>query len=302
MDGLALTRALRELVYTRTTPVVLVTARGDIQQVIEGFDAGADDYITKPFHGRELLARVDVHLRIRRLMQHLAHQERLASLGVIAASVAHNVRNALLPLTSGLPSVRRRLSAAIDEGTAQMFDVMQDSAARIERLSIDLLDLSRIEKDQQGLFQPGAGLMSSVRLISVKLDPTVELTLDVDEETTLWGRAGDMNHVFLNLIDNAAHAVAGQKDAKLHVSGARVGDDYVIEVCDSGHGVTPNLRELVFDAFVTTRSAGAGTGLGLAIARDVVQQHQGTIRVDTAEIGGARFTLVLPIRAAAPPR
>ncbi len=294
IDGIELTKALRQLERTRTTPILLVTARSDTRQVLEGFEAGADDYLTKPFHGRELLARVDVHLRIRKVMQHLAHQERLAALGVVAASVAHNVRNALLPLTSGLPSVRSRLSASLDEGSEQMFDVMQDSADRIARLSTDLLDLSRIEKEKQGKFQPGHGLLASVRLVSAKVPPSVEITAEVDETVVVFGRPGDMNHVFLNLVDNAARAV-GDEGGTIRVEGRSEGDEYVVEVMDSGPGVSAELRSKIFEPFVTTRGAGEGTGLGLAIARDVVRQHGGTLDVGGCDLGGAAFTIRLPL-------
>jgi signal transduction histidine kinase len=293
MTGIELTRALRALEETRTTPIILVTARGDVQTVLEGFDAGADDYLTKPFHGRELLARVEVHLRVRQVLKQLAHQERLAALGVVAASVAHNVRNALIPLTSGLPAVRDRVSAAFDEPTREMWEIMESSAERIEQLSTDLLDLSRIDRSTLGRFEPGKGLAASVRLVSAKLPSSVQVTTEVDESVTMFGRPGDLNHVFLNLIDNAARAV-GEK-GKIRVRGRRENGVYIIDVSDSGAGVDPEIAEKIFEPFVTTRGVGEGTGLGLAIARDVVEQHRGKIEVGPSDLGGASFTIRLPL-------
>jgi signal transduction histidine kinase len=111
MDGYALCRRLRADPRTSAVPVLLVTARTEEGSVLEGFEAGANDYVLKPFHGRELLARVDAHVRLRRMAQELVLRERHAMLGVLAASVAHQVRNPLTTLVSGLPAMRRAWTA-----------------------------------------------------------------------------------------------------------------------------------------------------------------------------------------------
>ncbi len=108
MNGFDLCRSLRAIEPTKSTPILLLTAMGDPKSVIKGFDAGADDYVSKPFHGRELLARIEVHLRVRQLVTEIAHSSRLAMLGVTAASVAHNVRNPLNAISSGLSTMQMR--------------------------------------------------------------------------------------------------------------------------------------------------------------------------------------------------
>jgi signal transduction histidine kinase len=300
MSGLDVTRALRKDEATRTTPVVLVTARAGLGQVLEGFDAGADDYLVKPFHGRELLARVGVHVRLRRVLERAAHRDRLANLGVLAASVAHNVRNPLTSLVSGLPAMQKRLGDRLDEPSREMMDVMIECAERIERMTIDLLDLSRIDREPQGEFRPGTGLMAAVRLVSSRLPASIRVSTNVDEDAVLLARPGDVNHVFLNLIDNAARSVG--ESGEIKVEGALRDGRYVVTVADSGPGVDPALGERIFEPFVTTRPAGEGTGLGLAIARDVVRNHGGTIGFGPSELGGALFTVAIPSLAGASAR
>ena len=294
MDGLEFCRRVRAMQRYRDTPLLLVTARTESAHVLEGFDAGADDYIPKPFHGRELLARVDVHMRLREMGHRLAHQERLATLGVLAASVAHQIRNPLSAIRSGLPAVERKFGDSLDERTARMFAMFQDCIGNIDRTTVDLLDLSRLDRASEGEFAPGAGLMSAVRLMSTQMADNVDVFTDVDEAPVIMGRAGDLNHVFLNVLENAARAIGG--GGRVRISGKIERGNYVIHFEDNGPGVPEALRSKVFDAFVTTTQQDGGTGLGLSIAREIVHQHDGTISVDESPtLGGARFIVTLPL-------
>jgi signal transduction histidine kinase len=293
MDGFELCRELRGNDDTRATPVILVTAYRDLARVLEGFAAGANDFVAKPFHGRELLARVNVHVELRRTLREMAHRKRLATLGVVAASVAHQVRNPLTSLVSGLPVMQKRLGAQLDEASAEMFEVMIDCAARIERMTVDLLDLSRIDREQQATFRPGDGLLAAIRLVSSQLGSKETVDHEVDDQVLMTGRPSDLNHVFLNLVDNARRAIRG--GGAVRVQGQREGDEFVVRVEDSGPGIPEAERQRVFDPFFTRRAAGEGTGLGLAIAKQVVDQHGGRIEVGSSDLGGAAFTVRLPV-------
>ena len=292
MDGFELCRALRAQDKTRSTPILIVTARTDVSSVLEGFEAGASDYILKPFHGRELLARVDVHVRLRRLAQELALRERHATLGVIAASVAHQVRNPLTSLVSGLPAMQRKIGAKLDPGSADMMDVMIDCAHRIEELTVDLMDISRVDRAEGDDFRPSDGLRAAVRLIRARLPIGVTVEERIEEGSIIHGRPGDMNQVFLNLLDNAARAVG--ECGRLGVDARLEGDDYTVRIGDSGAGVEEETAAKVFEPFFTTRPAGEGTGLGLAIVSQVVQGHGGRIELGRSPLGGAEFTVRIP--------
>ncbi|MCU0672005.1 MAG: ATP-binding protein [Myxococcota bacterium] len=296
IDGIELVRRLRATPATREIPILVVTARGEPSEVLDGFDAGADDYLLKPFHGRELLARIDVQLRLRTLARELAHRERLATLGTLASSVAHHVRNPLTALVSGLPAMRRRLADQVDPRSREMLDVFVDCAHRIERITLDLLDLSRVDRQEFAPFRPSEGLAAAVRLLSARVPAGLVFETDIEESPLVEGRPADLNHAFLNLIDNAARAIGD--DGALRVSGRVDAGQYVVSVEDSGSGVPPELREKIFERFVTTRRHGEGAGIGLAIARDVARSHGGDISVDRSPtLGGARFVLRLPLPA-----
>jgi signal transduction histidine kinase len=295
MDGYQLCRALRSHAETRVTPILLVTARTETASVLEGFDAGASDYILKPFHGRELLARVDVHVRLRRMMRDFAVRERHATLGVLAASVAHQVRNPLTSLVSGLPAMRSKLGNTVGESTQQLIDVMIDCAQRIERLTTDLTDLSRVDREVGGLYMPSDGLRAAVRLVKARLSNGVSIEEFIGDAPVIEGRPGDMNHVFLNVLDNAARAVG--EEGRIRIDASLNDGAYVIRVGDSGPGVDDATAKHIFEPFFTTRPAGEGTGLGLAVAQQVVMQCGGQIELGRSELGGALFTISIPTAA-----
>jgi signal transduction histidine kinase len=294
LDGYEFCRRLRTEEQTKAIPLLMIVARTD-EGARRALEAGASDYLTHPFQASELLARIGVHVRMRRMTERFVRQERLAALGAAAAAVAHNVRNPLSALLSGLPAVRKRLGASLDQSTAELMSVMQDCAERIERTTLDLLDLSRVDREQNGVFSPGAGLLACARILGSRLSVDIDLQLDVDDKASALGRAGDMNHVFMNVIDNALWAV-GDKGS-IAVCGAVDAESYLITVGDSGPGIAPDVIERIFEPFWTTRGAGEGTGLGLSIARQIIEEHGGSIGADASPLGGARFTIRLPLRA-----
>ncbi|HEX7479072.1 MAG TPA: ATP-binding protein [Polyangiales bacterium] len=294
MDGLQLCRRVRAERALTGTPIILLTARSETSEVLRGFDAGASDYVIKPFHARELLARVEVHVQLRRLLRDTTAHGRLAMLGLVAASVAHQVRNPLTALASGLPAMRARLKDSVDGRMLELLDTMVECAGRIERLTTDLLDVSRVDREEQVSFAPGKSLLVCARLAGPGLVSSgIRIHEAVDVETQLAGRPGDIHHAILNLLDNAARAIDGA--GELELNGYVRDGSYVIEIGDSGPGVQVALRQQIFEPFWTSRPAGQGTGLGLAIAKQLVTEHGGAIEVGDSRLGGALFSLTLPL-------
>jgi signal transduction histidine kinase len=176
-----------------------------------------------------------------------------------------------------------------------MFALINECVDRIEKFTQDLLDLSRVERPDGGDFRPAAGIESAVRLLSTRLAAGVEVAVDLDAAVELTGKPGEMNYVFMNLIDNAIRAVG--TSGRVEIRGGREGEDFVFEVADSGAGVPEDRRRWIFEPFATTR-ASDGTGLGLFIARKVVIDHGGDISVSTSNLGGALFRVRIPTAAA----
>lgn len=298
MSGIELCTAIRAQSTTARIPVILLTSNHTPDHVVAGYDAGADDYVVKPFHPRELMARAEAQQRLRRMGQEAVVRERMASIGMLSAEIAHHFRNPLNFIKSGLPVLRSKLDETWLAGHERFWSTLVESSGRIELLTRDLLRLARGHHSaEDALFNPGDSIRSAVRLVGATLPPDVALELVDVEDARLHGRSGDINQVLLNLLDNASRALA--RGGTIRVRAVHPTEDrYVITVEDSGPGVAPELRDHLFEAFVSTRAHGEGSGLGLAIASKVVEDHGGTIVIDTSsELGGACFRIDLPVAA-----
>jgi signal transduction histidine kinase len=300
MDGYQMCKAIRAQEEGRRVPIIFLTARALLPRLLEGFEAGADDYVTKPFHVPELMARVGVHLLLGRLVKEMAHRERLATLGLVAASIAHQVRNPLSALQNTVESLRERVDGT--PRTEGMFELIAECTSRIEKLTDDLLDLSRVDREGMARFRPADGIRACIRVLTARLPPETRIVTKLDDGIEVLGRPGDLNHVFLNLIDNAARAVAGAGTVLVEASSAD--GCFVFEVGDSGPGIPEPERDAIFEPFYSTREAGQGTGLGLFLVKKVVSAHQGSVSVGRSDLGGASFVVRLPsanpLAAAAP--
>jgi PAS domain S-box-containing protein len=225
----------------------------------------------------------------------LVQSERIASVGRMAAGVAHEINNPL----SGILIYAELLEREVKSHPQQHSDIREiiDQTLRCKKIVSELLEFSR-----QSIGKPAS--FSLQQLITQCLNLLVNQAAFHDMETTLdlethmpemAGDMGQLQQVFINLFMNARDAMDGK--GKLHVS-ARYDTDasrFVIKVSDNGPGVPEAFREKIFDMFFTTKPAGKGTGLGLSISQNIIQLHGGSICCECPREGGTTFTILLPL-------
>ena len=297
LSGTELCREVKNDIRTRTIPVILLTARSGIDETLEGFGYGAADYLVKPFSPRELLVRVAVQLKVRRLTAQVANAARLAAVGTLAAGVAHEIKNPLNAISTGAAALRKRneLTPVMQK---EVLEMIEECVQRISEITTALTDHAR-PADGEGvsMFDIAHGLDTTLKLLTDRLrnsNVTVEKRYR-SERGVILARPRQLNQVFLNLLDNAVRASPHGGRVYLTLSESDHGT-VTIAVGDEGGGVKPENRERIFDAFFTTRPPGEGTGLGLYLSRQIVEAHGGSLRVRSGPGpgGGAEFVVELP--------
>jgi signal transduction histidine kinase len=294
MEGSELTRRFRELPGNRLAPVIMLTAFGALKDRLQGFDAGAVDYVMKPFSLEELAARVRSQLQLRQLALKLADSERLASLNVMSTGLAHELRNpanAMLNAIEPLKLLLPKELLAPGSPTAALLDVLTLTSEQIVQVSRQLLGLrgTAAETFAEELFSNVIDRALKLFALTPRYLP---VALDCPVDRKLWCSPPLLTQVLINLLENGAQASG--KDGRLSLATRNEGESLVVAISDSGPGVPAELRARIFEPFFTTRRP-TGSGLGLALAREIVERHGGALRLaDAVAHRGATFEIVLP--------
>jgi two-component system NtrC family sensor kinase len=347
---------LREVV-TRypDTMVVMLSAISRPQRVLDAVRLGAYDYLIKPcdldalsmtveraLERRALLRaarhyKVDLERRneelrrskaeLVRLQAQIVQSEKMASLGQLAAGVAHELNNPagflygnmellgecahglerLLAFYESVPlsdddAERARLikeeigyADALSDLRSIVADC-RDGAERIRDVVQNLRTFSRLDEAEFKKVDIHEGLESTLRLLSRFYgEGRVRLTRDYGALPPVDCFAGQLNQVWLNLLVNAAQAV--REGGEVRVTTRGEGEQVVVTVGDTGCGIEPEHLPRIFDPFFTTKPVGEGTGLGLSVTYGIVERHRGRITVDSRPGHGTTFTVVLPVDA-----
>jgi signal transduction histidine kinase len=287
-SGLDLCRTIKGDVSLQHIPVILLTARGESEAALEGYDAGADDFVSKPFHTKVLLARIRAHLKMRGLSLQLADQSRLASAGTLAAGLAHEVKNPLNAVVNAARVLKQGGSQRVP--AEKLLGIIVDGIDRIDGI-VSALGAHARPADGTDLApcDVRVAVESTLNLLQHRMkDVTVHEDYEVTGDVFVPARA--FNQVLLNLVDNAARS--GAKNIWIELR--RRENVISVTVSDDGPGISPDVAHRIFDPFFTTRAEGEGTGLGLHLSRRIAQERGGELRYEPRPGGGARFVMDIP--------
>ena len=223
-------------------------------------------------------------------------QEKLASLGVLAAGVAHEIRNPLTAIKARLFTLRK----TIGERSAALGDanLIEREISRLERIVRDVLLFARPAEPKRQAISAMTLLREVGDLMLGQLEKSnIKLEINDSGDVTIRGDPDQLKQVLLNLIRNAAESIDESGEISLCLRTERASlagcfvDAVILEVRDNGRGIPPEVQKRLFDPFYTTKPA--GTGLGLAIAARIVEQHGGALRYKTEVGRGTTFGIVL---------
>jgi signal transduction histidine kinase len=301
MNGIELARAFRDDAKDKLAPIIILSAVIDLGTRVAGLEAGAIDYVTKPFDPREIRARVDAQFRMRDLGLRLRRAEQLSTLGILTSGLAHELRNpangivnSVEPLAESLP----RDLVAPGTSAGELLSVISECAAQINFLSrqllgfrgeapLELADVRISDLVKRAIATVGASA-NGVQFRAVT---------DIDREVACAPRL--IVQALSNVLENAVHAVGkkGWVEVSTWAERGRIG----IQVSDSGPGVPAQIRDAIFEPFFTTKDPGKGTGLGLPFARAIMTRHGGTLEVRERQ-GRSVFVFELPAETLAEAR
>ena len=254
------------------------------------------------YHGREamLATAMDV-TRLKELEQLVRIQDKMASLGRVAAGIAHEIRNPLSGLNIYLKTLEKLSErGARHEEMKEIFGHIQSASNRIESIVRRVLDFSRPGSPNRLHININDAIEDALSLCSATLRKK-DIKVENDLSPDLPGCDADPNlieEVILNLITNGAEAMddtAGDK--RIGISTFSREDSVFVKITDSGPGVPPPMREKIFDPFYTTKRG--NTGIGLSLAHRIILDHGGSLTVSASKWDGAAFTIQLPIHAGA---
>ncbi|MBS2017870.1 MAG: response regulator [Deltaproteobacteria bacterium] len=284
----------------RMIPVEVVTSDVDI-------GGGAAEVVL----GRDLTERDHIAAG-------MIEMDRMASIGILAAGVGHEINNPLAYVLANLefvsdeihqlvaalaPEVRDGMQARIADLEQALADTTH-GAQRVRDIVYDLRTFSRGSEDKLTLVDVRQVLDSSVRMAAVQIRQRALIEKDYSETPAVLANESRLGQVFLNLVVNAAHAMSEGRanENRIRLRTVTEGDEVVVQIGDTGAGIAPEVLPRIFEPFFTTKPAGQGTGLGLSICRRIIRSLDGEISV-TTEVGkGTTFTVRLPSAAAASER
>lgn len=293
-------------------PFILISGTVGEEAAVGAMRSGAHDYVLKQSLAR-LCPAIERELREaalradkRNMQEQLLISDRMASVGTLAAGVAHEINNPLAAIVANLELMWRDLSSVaqaheIKEVLRDVFEELQDareSADRLRHIVRDLKLFSRSpNEEQKGAVDVHRLIESSLRMAYNEIRHRARLIKDYSAVARVMANEARLGQVFLNLIVNAAQAIReGDADnqqirvtTRLDVAG-RV----VVEIKDTGSGIAPENLTRIFDAFFTTKPVGVGTGLGLSICHRIVSNLGGELQVESELGKGSTFRVVLP--------
>ena len=267
------------------------------------------------------------HHKLEQTQNQLLQSDKMASIGQLAAGVAHEINNPVGFVSSNLntlrqyvasllalvdayasartdpasPAAAQRLASTqaeveldyLKEDLPQLLDESADGLSRVKKIVQDLKDFSRVDQADWQEADLNAGLESTLNVVRHEVKYKADVVKALTPLPSVLCLAGQLNQVFMNLIVNASHAIAERGVITL-ASGVQDGWAWV-QVDDTGSGMSDEVQRRIFEPFYTTKDVGKGTGLGLSLSFSIVKRHGGVIQVRSTPGVGSAFRVWVPI-------
>ena len=293
IDGYETCRQLRAMHPSHHIKIIMVSAKAMVPDRLQGYEAGADDYVTKPFNNGELLAKVRVYLQLKSLQEidHLKTD--------VLTLLSHETHTPLNGILGPLQLIRETPDMETSERN-ELIEMAYSSATCLHTLYNKVCTLSAMRAGHGCFTYESADVRKIVQSAITTMAPTatareVHIDLTCPEVAIAELDSQRIQEVVTALLDNAIEV--SSPDAQVDVCVVQEDTHLRISVTDHGPGIAEDFVAHVFEPFARDdmRHHTAGHGLSLAIAKQIVEAHNGTIEVESARDKGSTFTVRVPI-------
>lgn len=300
MNGYEVCRKIKEVEKWNEIPIIFLTAQIHTENLVEGFEAGGVDYITKPYKSEELLVRVKNHLELAESRRTILEMNR--SRDKIYSIIAHDIRSPLSGILMTLDTIDQ---GYLDPSSEDFKDIIHQLKIRTKdttTLLTSLLNWTR-SQDMNVVLQPKETninqlIISSIQLlIDVAKNKNISILNEISETLNSWCDEVSINTVFRNIISNAIKFTPN--NGKITIKGQNLDSSVEISISDTGIGMPEDVIKKIFGENQLFTSSGTaneqGTGLGLMLVKDFLKKNNGSLTVQSKKNVGTIFTVTLPI-------
>lgn len=306
MDGYEVCRRLKADKETKDVPVIFLTAKNQIEDMVKGFELGAVDYINKPFNPSVLMARVRTHLelseaKLKLISKNKELEELNATKDKFFRIIAHDLRSPLSSLLGGLSILGHENNQDNPAANMQIVDMLKSSVKKGLKLLNNLMDWSSV---QTGVFPFQPTFINLKELVdeniellsSLAFDKSIVVDCKIPKEVRIFADENMINSLIRNLISNAIKFT--NQDGKIEISSKQSEGFYEVAVKDNGVGIEGRIKDNMFRIDKTTSTKGTsgelGTGLGLLLCKEFVERHGGAIHLESEVGHGSCFYFTIP--------
>ena len=324
MDGVEVCQRIRENHNTRGMAVIILTARADEQTKLAALQAGANDFLTKPFSTAELALRLENQIAMARVRREMAdlntelqaaleqlkenevlmvRNEKLTALGRMSAGIIHEINNPLNYANVGihtLATFTKSLPAADQPDFTEILKDIREGVERVSQIVIDLRKFTREEATTLGDEDLVEIITRARRMVSHQVGKDITLNLTNPDNALICGNSNQLVQVFINFFQNSIDAIHqriathGGDPGLIDIAIDPAGEGWQVTIRDNGIGIPPEDLQKIFDPFFTSKEVGQGIGLGLSITHQILQSHQALIEVDSRPGEFTRFRIIFP--------
>jgi len=294
IDGYEVCQRLKSDEKTKYIPVLMLTAKGEVEHKVKGLNIGADDYMSKPFDYKELSARVRSLLSIKATHEKKVVEEKTGALEQMMDQVAHEIRN---PLTS-IGGFARKVFSKLPESdpNRKYMEYIIEDVAVLESMIKQLIELKSMSISMKEPANINDIIRDSLKVFEQDLQQKAILVSN-DLKDSLPMMTADkklLKRAFCNIIKNSIEAMeTGTRELKIvtELSGGNI----EIRISDTGKGISKDKLKNIFDPLVTSKVY--GPGLGLTFALKIIQDHKGAISAESEPEKGTTFTISFPVQS-----